>query len=315
MHAANCWQRSITCSPASSLDAASVARLLALGAIWGGSFLFMRIAAPAVGVAATTFGRVAFAAAGLGALVLALRLPFDFRGRLRAALALGLLNSAVPFMLFAYAAKALPAGYSAILNSTVPPMGVVIGAIFFGERPTLAKVAGVLLGLAGVAVLMQRGPVEPTVTVLLGIAACLGASACYATAGFLARRWVMHRGVDDRLLALGSLLGATAALAPLFLWQWAGPGIEWNRASPAVWLSIASLGLVCSALAFVLYFRLLADIGPMKSMTVAFLLPVFGVFWGWLLLDERLSSAHLAGGALVALSLWLVLRPAAPRPA
>jgi drug/metabolite transporter (DMT)-like permease len=297
------------------VDAASLARLLALGAIWGGSFLFMRVAAPAIGALPTTFGRVAFAAAGLGALVLALRLPFDFRGRLRAALALGLLNSAVPFMLFAHAAKVLPAGYSAILNSTVPPMAVVIGAAFFGERTTPAKVAGVLLGLAGVFVLTQRGPVELTAPVVLGIAACLGAAACYATAGFLARRWVMHRGVDDRLLALGSLLGATVALAPLFLWQWAGPGIDWGHASPAVWLSIASLGLVCSALAFVLYFKLLADVGPMKTMTVAFLLPVFGVFWGWLLLDELLSLAHLKGGALIALSLWLVLRPGTARPA
>ncbi len=295
------------------MDAASLARLLALGAIWGGSFLFMRIASPAVGALATTFGRVAFAAAGLGALILALRLPLDFRGRLGAALGLGLLNSAVPFMLFAYAAKVLPAGYSAIMNSTVPAMGVVIGAAFFGERATPAKVAGVLLGLTGVAVLTQRGPVEMTTPVLLGIAACLGAAVCYAAAGFLARRWVMHRGVDDRLLALASLLGATAALAPLFLWQFAGPGIEWSRATPAVWLSIASLGLVCSALAFVLYFRLLADIGPMKSMTVAFLLPVFGVFWGWLLLDEQLTPAHAAGGVLIALSLWLVLRPAVSR--
>lgn len=296
------------------MDAASLLRLLALGAIWGGSFLFMRIAAPAVGALATTFGRVAFAAAGLLAVALALRLPFDFRGRLRAAMALGLLNSAVPFMLFAYAAKVLPAGYSAIFNSTVPPMGVVIGAAFFGERTTVAKVAGVLLGLAGVAVLVQRGPVELTAPVLLGMAACLGAAACYATAGFLARRWVMHRGVDDRLLALGSLLGAVAALAPPFLLQWAGPGIDWDRASTAVWLSIASLGLVCSALAFVLYFRLLADIGPMRSMTVAFLLPVFGVFWGWLLLDEQLSLAHLKGGALIAVSLWLVLRPSGAGP-
>jgi drug/metabolite transporter (DMT)-like permease len=295
------------------MDAASLARLLALGAIWGGSFLFMRIASPAVGALATTFGRVAFAAAGLGALVLALRLRFDFRGRLGPAMALGLLNSAVPFMLFAYAAKSLPAGYSAIMNSTVPAMGVVIGAVFFGERATPAKVAGVLLGLAGVIVLTQRGPVEVTTPVMLGIAACLGAALCYATAGFLARRWVMQRGVDDRLLALGSLLGATVALAPLFLWQLAGPGVDWSRASPAVWLSVASLGLVCSGLAFVLYFRLLADVGPMKSMTVAFLLPAFGLFWGWLLLDEQLTSAHLAGGVLIALSLWLVLRPAAPR--
>lgn len=296
------------------MDTASLVRLFALGAIWGGSFLFMRIAAPAVGALPTTFGRVAFAAAGLGALALALRLRLDFRGRLVPALALGLLNSALPFLLFAYAAKALPAGYSAILNSTVPAMGVVIGAAFFGERTTVAKVAGVLLGLAGVVVLTQRGPVELTTPVLLGVAACLAAAACYATAGFLARRWLTQRGVDDRLLALASLLAAAAALLPFFLWQWAVPGIEWSAASPAVWLSIAALGLVCSALAFVLYFRLLADVGPFRSMTVAFLLPVFGVFWGWLLLGEQLSSAHLAGGGMIGLSLWLVLRPASAMP-
>ncbi len=292
------------------MPAASLFRLLLLAAIWGGSFLFMRIAAPAVGATATTFGRLLFATAGLAAVLLALRVPLEFRGRLRAAVAIGLINSALPFLLFAAAAKVLPAGYSAMLNSTVPIMGVLIGAAFFAEPATPAKLSGVALGLVGVLVLTQLGPVQLTAPVVAGIAACLVAAACYASAGYLTRRWIVDRGgLDSRLVAFASLAGATLALAPAFLLQLAGPGIDWTRATPRVWLSVASLGLLCSALAFVLYYRLLVELGPFRTMTVTFLLPVFGVFWGWLLLDERVSPAHLAGGALIALALWLVLRP------
>lgn len=296
----------------------SLLRLFALAALWGGSFLFMRVAAPALGAVPTAFGRVLLGAAGLALLLAGLRLRPRFEGKLLATMALGVVNSGVPFLMFAFAARSLPAGYSAILNATTPLMGVLIGAAAFGERITAVRVAGVCLGLAGVAVLAQAGPVALTGEVLGGIAACLVATACYGAAGFLTRRWITARGgLDSRIVALGSQIGAVLVLAPCVAWElWRTPAAPaaWAAAPLAVWGALLALGLLCTALAYVLYFRLIADVGPMKALTVTFLIPLFGVAWGWLLLDERAGLAHAVGGGLIAVALWLVLRPAPPAP-
>jgi drug/metabolite transporter (DMT)-like permease len=290
----------------------SLLRLFALAALWGGSFLFMRIAAPVWGAVPTAFGRVVLGAAGLLALLAVVRLRPAFGGKLGAALVLGAINSGIPFLMFALAARVLPAGYSAILNATTPLMGVVIGALAFGERLTPTRLGGVLLGMAGVAVLAQAGPVALSAPVLGGIAACLVATACYGLAGFLTRRWITQR--DSRLVALGSQWGAVLALAPFALWEAAHqPVTTWLAAGPAVWGAMLALGLLCTSAAYVLYFRLIADVGPVKALTVTFLIPLFGVAWGWLVLGEVATLAHAAGGVLIALALWLVLRPA-PAP-
>jgi drug/metabolite transporter (DMT)-like permease len=300
----------------------SLLRLFTLAALWGGSFLFLRVAAPVLGALPTTFGRVLLGAAGLALLLAALRLRPRFEGKLAATMALGVVNSGVPFLMFAFAARSLPAGYSAILNATTPLMGVLIGALAFGERITAARVAGVCLGVAGVAVLAQAGPVALTPEVLGGIAACLVATACYGAAGFLTRRWITARGgLDARIVALGSQIGAVLVLVPFVAWElWRTPAAPaaWAAVPPVVWGALLALGLACTALAYVLYFRLIADVGPMKALTVTFLIPLFGVAWGWLLLGERAGLAHAAGGGLIAAALWLVLRPvppAAPAPA
>ncbi len=273
----------------------------------------MRVAAPAAGALPTAFARVALASAGLAAIVTASRMRVDFRGRFAAAFALGVLNSAVPFLMFAYAARALPSGYSAILNALAPLMGVVVGALFFGERANLRKVAGVLAGIAGVAVLTGAGPVPLDLAVVLGIAACVIATVCYGFAGFLTRRWISDRGgLDSRLVAFGAQVGATVALAPVLAVQQAMQPLDWTSLSPAVWASLLALGLLCTSVAYVLYFRLIADIGPMRSLTVTFLIPVFAMAWGALFLDEAVTVAHLAGGGLIALALWWVLVPGTP---
>lgn len=296
------------------MSAADLTRLFVLAALWGGSFLFMRVVVPVLGAVPTTVGRVALGAAGLLVLVLALRLPRDFRGRGLATLMLGVINSALPFLLFSLAARVLPAGYSAILNAMTPLMGIVIGALVFREHITAAKLAGVLLGLAGVWVLTGTGPVAMDAAMLAGVGACLLATACYGLAGFLTRRWISERGgLDSRLVALGSQTGALLFTLPFLAWPGAGTPTAWSDVSPAVWGSLVSLGLACTSLAYVLYFKLIADVGPVKAMTVTFLIPLFGVLWGWLLLGEELSAAHGVGGGLIALALWLVLRPAPPR--
>jgi len=283
-------------------------RLLALAAIWGASFLFLRIIAPVLGTFPTAFFRVLLATAGLLVILLLLRTRWDFRGKLGLCLMLGVINSGVPFALYSVAAQLVPAGYSAIFNATTPMMGVLIGALFFAEELTLAKIVGVFSGLGGVALLMRIGPVPFDTELLLGALACLGATACYGFGGFLTRRWINQgEGLDSEVVAFGSQLGAALCLLPLFgLSLLNAPPVNWGDST--VWLSPLGLGLVCTAFAYILYFRLLADIGPVKTLTVTFLIPPFGVLWGVIFLDEPLSWAYVQGGALIALALWLILR-------
>lgn len=289
-------------------------RLTGLAAIWGASFLFMRIIAPVLGTFPTAFFRVLLATVGLLAILLAMRTRWSFDGKLGACLVLGVVNSGIPFACYAVAAQLLPAGYSAIFNATTPLMGVLIGALFFAEKMTGAKLAGVCFGLVGVALLTRTGPVAYDMELLVGALACLGATACYGLGGFLTRRWINDRGgLDSRLVAFASQAGAALAMLPLFGVSVAiEPPTSWGDGT--LWASLLALGIGCTAFAYILYFRLLADIGPVRTLTVTFLIPPFGVFWGVLLLDEPLSWAYLQGGTLIAIALWLVLKPAPAEP-
>jgi drug/metabolite transporter (DMT)-like permease len=303
-----------TFAPPSRKDRAvnpvDIFRLLSLAAIWGASFLFMRIIAPVIGSIPTAFFRVSIAAAGLLVILGLMRISWDFKGKLKTVMLLGVINSGVPATLYSVAAQVLPAGYSSIFNATTPLMGVLIGGLFFHERLTGAKLGGVFLGLFGVGVLTRAGPVAFDMQLLMGAIACLLATTCYGFAGFLARRWLDQAGgLDSRLSALGSMLGATLFLLPLFGYSVISqPPASWGGWS--VWLSLLGLGLGCTAFAYIIYFRLLSSIGPVKSMTTTFLIPLFGVLWGGLFLDEPLSMAHVYGGVLIAVALWLVLKPA-----
>lgn len=288
---------------------ADYCRLLLLAAIWGASFLFMRIAAPALGAVNTAFLRVLFATGGLTVLVWLLRRRIDFADKLPVALLLGIINSGLPFLMYCLAAQWLPAGYSAILNATTPLMGVGIGFLFFGEAMTLKKSSGVVLGLIGVMLITSTGQLSLSVTALQGIFACLLATACYGLAGFLTRRWVTQRGgLDPMQLALGTQIGASLFLLPFFAYsQFSHPLPNWG--GPAVWGSVIAVGLICTALAYILYFRLISDIGPLRSLTVTFLIPPFGILWGYLVLGETLNAGFLLGAVVIGLATWLVLSP------
>jgi drug/metabolite transporter (DMT)-like permease len=292
------------------MQPADILRLFLLAAIWGASFLFMRIIAPVLGTLPTAFFRVSIAAAGLLVILALMRIDWNFRGKLKTCMLLGVINSGLPATLYSVAAQVLPAGYSSIFNATTPLMGVLIGGLFFGERLSLSKLCGVFLGLVGVGILTRAGPVAFDLDLLMGAVSCLLATTCYGFAGFLTRRWLDQQGgLDSRLSALGSMLGATLLLLPLFAYKViADPPASWGGIS--VWLSLLGLGLVCTAFAYILYFRLMSSIGPLSSMTVTFMIPPFGVLWGALFLDEPLSMAHVYGGILIAAALWMVLRPA-----
>lgn len=290
-------------------------RLLVLAAIWGASFLFMRVAAPVLGALPTAFFRVLLGAVGLLVILAVLKTRHDFQGKLKATMILGVINSGIPFLMYSMAALLLPAGYSAILNATTPLMGVLIGSMFFNDSLTPKKAAGVFVGLLGITLLTTTGAVTFTSTLAMGALACLVATSCYGAAGFLTRQWIADKGgLDAKLVAFGSQIGATLFLAPFFgISATVNPPPTWGGST--VWLALAALGFICTACAYILYFRLIADIGPVRSLTVTFLIPPFGVLWGVLFLNEHLSAGHFYGGGLICLAVWFVLSKSKPKPA
>ncbi|MEJ0230721.1 DMT family transporter (plasmid) [Klebsiella michiganensis] len=288
---------------------ADYTRLILLAAIWGASFLFMRIASPEFGAINTAFLRVFFGFLGLAVILFVLKAPYDFEGKFKSSLILGVINSGLPFFMYCLAARWLPAGYSAVLNATTPLMGALIGFAFFSEKLTARKWGGVVLGLVGIMVITTIGESQSTSETLAGVIACLVATGCYGVAGFLTRRWISNKGgLDPKIVAFGSQIGATLFLLPFFIWSsTTGPSINWLQGN--VWASVVAVGLICTAFAYILYFRLIADIGPLRSLTVTFLIPPFAVLWGYLALGETINEGFIIGALIVCVSVWLVVSP------
>lgn len=286
------------------MRSADVARLVTLAAVWGLSFVFMRVVAPPLGPVWTAALRVLIGGAALVAWLALTHRETKLREHWRAYLVIGAVNSALPFFLFAYAALSLPASYLAILNATVPLYAVLLAAVWLDEPLTLAKVAGVALGIAGVAVVTGAGAIEMDSRAWLAVGAVLVATLCYAVVGIGIKR--RGQGLSPYGIAAWSQLFAALVLfPPATLLPPAGP------VTPLVLASLAGLGLLCSGIAYLLYYRLLQDIGPTRTTTVTFLLPVFGIVWGALLLGEAVTLTMLAGVLLIIGGTAAVLRPGA----
>jgi drug/metabolite transporter (DMT)-like permease len=281
------------------MSAGIVARLVLLGAIWGSSYLFMRITVPAIGAAPTAGGRLALAALLLVLLVRAMGRRLEWRARWRDYLVVGLLSSGVPFLLFAYAAHHLPAGYSALLNSTTPLFAVLIAFAATGFRPSGSKSLGVLVGIAGVGILAGFSAVAWNAGVALAFGACLVAALLYAFAATEIRK--RFAGADPVAVAAGSMVAATLVVGPVALYELPA---AWPASGPL--FALVVLGVVCTALANVIYFGLVKQAGAERATTVTFLMPLFAQVWGALFLGEGISAATLAGLGLVLFAVALV---------
>jgi drug/metabolite transporter (DMT)-like permease len=294
------------------------ADLLMLATLWGASFLFIRLGA-------AEFGPVALAALRcLGATlfllpILLLRGQGDaLRRHWRGVAVVGLLNSALPFVLYGVAMLAINAGLSAIFNAATPLWAAAIGALWLHERLGPMRVLGLFIGLAGVVGLAwDRAaftPNEHGVSAALAIAACLGATALYGYAACFAKKRLS--GVPPMALATGSQLSAALALAlpAIALRPVAMP-------SATAWIGLALLAVLCTGVAYILYFRLIAHTGPTNASAVTFLIPAFAAFFGWLFLDEAITLSMVIGAAVIlvgtALAMGLVprTRPIAARSA
>jgi drug/metabolite transporter (DMT)-like permease len=285
-----------------------------LAAIWGASFLFMRIAAPEFAPLPLMLVRCAIGAAVLLPVAWARQGAAPLVGQARAhggrMFLAGVLNSAIPFTMFGFAALYLSAGFASILNATAPIFGAIIGYLWLRDRLTGWRIAGLAIGIAGVVVLSwDKLGLRGGAAAGWAILACLVATFCYGIAGNFAKRHLA--GINPLVVAAGSQLGATLVLLI--------PGVlQWPSAPPsaAAWLSALLLGSLCTGLAYVLFFRLIANVSSSAALSVTYLIPLFGIFWGWLFLAETVDLPMLTGGAIIILGTALatgMLRPPALR--
>ena len=275
-----------------------VARLTLLGAIWGGSFLFIRIVSPAIGPVLTADLRMLVAGAALAVWFRLVGFDPQWRRWLREYVIAGVLTSGIPFLLFAYAALSLTAGQMSVLNATSPMWGALMAAAFLGERLTARRVVGLALGVAGVGLIARPGSDGAP---LLAVAACLGAGWCYGFTGAYLKRWA--GAAPAKGMAVGTQVAAGLVLLPV--------AAAFPPSAPPSLLVVGcvlALGLVCGAVAYLLYFRLIQDVGPAGALTVTYLTPLFGMLWGALFLGETLTVSMVAGAALVILGTVFVLR-------
>jgi drug/metabolite transporter (DMT)-like permease len=292
------------------MSLAHLFEMLLLAAMWGASFLFMRMGAGAFGPVAMAGVRVLGAAAFLLPLLLWRREGGALFKHWRPILLVGLSNSALPFLCYGLAALAITGGLSSVFNATTPLWGALIAWAWLSDKPTPYKLAGLAIGFAGVLWLAwdkasfkaDTSGISPGLAVL----ACLAATAMYGYSGCFTRRYLV--GVPAMALACGSQLAASLLLVPLAIWQWPA-----TPPSASAWTAVMALAVVCTGVAYVLYFRLIASVGAANAMSVTFLIPAFAVLWGWVFLNESVNATMVGACGVILVGTGLVTGLIKPR--
>jgi len=273
-----------------------ILELVTLAALWGASFLFMRMGAAEFGPAALAAVRVVGASLFLLPLLVWRGEAAALRTHWKNIFIVGLTNSALPFLCFSYAALSISAGLSSIFNATTPLFGALIAVAWLKDRLTPSRVVGLAVGFGGVLWLVwdkaSFTPGADGTSTGWAIVACLLATVLYGfSANYTKKRLA---GVPPMALAAGSQLAATIVLVPPALWLWPA-----QMPGTTAWSAALLLALLSTGVAYVLYFRLIAHIGPTNAVSVTFLIPAFAVLWGALFLDELLGATVLLGCAVI----------------
>ncbi|CAN7346754.1 DMT family transporter [Caballeronia sp. dw_19] len=282
----------------------NIVQLLILAALWGGSFLFIRVGVTDFGVAPLMALRV-----GIGALFLLIVLvtrrsasgSFQLlRTHAWPLFVVGILNSAAPFCLFAYAELTLSAGVTSVINATTPLWGAIVAFLWLKDRLSGLRIAGLVIGFAGVVALVWNqmdvgtsaaASVTPATTALAA-AAALGATLLYGIAASYTKRHLT--GVDSLAVAAGTMTAATVVLLPFAVFWWPATPI-----STQSWGAVIALGVACTGIAYMLFFRLIAATGPARTISVTFVIPIFGILWGALFLSEHVSPGMIKACATI----------------
>ena len=270
------------------MNSSSFSQLLLLGALWGAAFMFMRVAAPEFGAFSMAAARVGLACVIMLALASALRQSLEFRKRWKTYLAVGAVNTAIPFIAYSFAALHIPAAYSAIANSTTPVWSALIMWLWFKEPLGALKWLGIVFAFGGVLVLVGLQPVALTPLVIAAMFAVVLAAGMYASASFLIRRYLSE--LSGLAAATGMVWGATMCLLL--------PGLFFAPAAmPSVtaWSAVLAMSVFCTVAGYALFFHLIKTVGPQRASSVAFLFPAFAAFWGWLILSEPITANMIAG--------------------
>lgn len=279
-----------------AMTRASIIDFMLLAAIWGSSFLFMRLATVEFGALPTAAVRVAVASLFLLPLLWLRRQGPQLRRHWKPVFLIGVLNSGIPFACFAFALLSITTGMSAILNATVPLFGALVAWLWLKDRPTASRVLGLAVGFAGVALLAwDKASFKPDASGVApgwAVMACLLATLCYGLAASATKRYLS--GLPPLVTATGSHMGATLGLALPALWFWPA-----QTPSLQAWLSLVAVGVVCTGIAYVLYFRLIEQAGPARALAVTFVVPVFAVFYGVLFLGESVTGWMLLCGFII----------------
>jgi drug/metabolite transporter (DMT)-like permease len=294
-------------SSQSAVTVTDLALLVYLGAVWGAAFLFFRVVSPEIGPVWSAELRVAIAGlvlaafSGRSALGAARRQPWTF-------LAVGATFSAIPFTLLAFATISLPASLASLIMATTPLFTAMVAAAWLRQRLTRGVIAGLVLGFGAVVFLLGGSPIDIGPASILAFAAGLGAAFSYAVAGTLVRRRLGTVAPLD--IATGQLVAAALILLPIALVTGLPP-----MPSPAATASLVTMGIVSTAIAWPVFFRISGRTSATAASSSTFVVPMFGILWGGLVLGEHVGPELLAGFALVIVSLVLVLRLPVPRPA
>ncbi len=265
-----------------------------LGALWGASFLFMRISVPEVGPLFTGAMRVVFAGVFLGMVALAVGQAGHWENKKKMAF-FSLINSAIPFSLFSFAANYLPAGYLSVLNAMAPMLGLLIGIFFYQVKHSLKMWVGICFGMFGVISLTALGPIHIGMWQLLSLLAGVIGAFCYALTGYWAASWFPK--ISPIKMTFQNQVMASCWLLPL-----AGASGLPTEVSTTSWGALFGLGVICTGFAYFLYNRLIREIGAVKTSSIAFLIPCFAIGWSWLFLNEQITQGHVLGVVCIILA-------------
>lgn len=291
------------------MRAFDIGELVLLAALWGASFLFMRLGAHEFGPVVLAAVRVGLASAMLVPLLAYRGQLVELRTHWRGLLVVGALNSAIPFALFSFAALSITAGLSSIVNATTPLWTAIVAFVWLRQGLTRWRVLGLVIGFAGVAFLAwDKASFKPGAdhSGFWAVLACAAATLCYGLAANATRRFL--GGASALAVATGSQCSAAVLLAApaVLLWPATAP-------SGTAWGAALALAAMCTALAYILYFRLMSRVGPTNAVSVTFLIPLFAILWGALFLGEAITAQMALGGAIVLVGIALALGLVGPK--
>lgn len=276
-------------------------QLTLLAALWGSSFVFMRLIAPVFGPVRVADYRLLIGGTFLAFALVLRRKKFFLVKNFKHYLIIGLLNCAIPFFLYAYAALSIPASYSVVINATTPFFAALLSAFFLNERLTLKKNLSILCGILGVGIVARIGAQELSTSFILGVLSCLGAAFCYASASIYLKK--SAKGIEPILIATMSQIFAGCVLLPITFFKSMPKVPEWSHVA-----LLSALALLGGTFALAIFYRLVEKIGATKSLAVAFLIPVFGILWAHLFLGEPIYFTTIIGTVLVLIGTYSLTR-------